>query len=92
MPHRYLTFSVSEGNTILGEQRKVIEDLYSILAHTGSTNSGFEFLHTPWTREPYGNFAPHGWFHSCLHGTDPKPAGARGGHRGRPPPRWRRCG
>lgn len=65
MPHQYLTFSVSQGNTILGEQRKVIEDLYSILAHTGSTNSGFEFLHTPWTREPYGNFAPHGWFHSC---------------------------
>jgi hypothetical protein len=65
MPHHYLTFSVSQGNTILGEQRKVIEDLYSILAHTGSTNSGFEFLHTPWTREPYGNFAPHGWFHSC---------------------------
>jgi GH15 family glucan-1,4-alpha-glucosidase len=65
MVHLYLTFSVSESNTILGEQRKVIEDLYSILAHTGSTSSGFEFIRTPWTREPYGNFAPHGWFHSC---------------------------
>jgi len=53
----------AEGNTILGEQQKVIEDLYSILAHTGSTNSGFEFGIPAWTtRDPRSNFTPHGWF------------------------------
>lgn len=61
--HHYEIFYVTEGNTILGEQRKVIEDLYSILAHTGSTNSGFEFSIPAWsTRDPRGNFTPHGWF------------------------------
>ncbi len=61
--HHYETFYVTEGNTILGEQRKVIEDLYSILAHTGSTNSGFEFGIPAWgTRDPRDNFTPHGWF------------------------------
>jgi hypothetical protein len=61
--HHYETFYVTEGNTILGEQQKVIEDLYSILAHTGSTNSGFEFGIPAWTtRDPRSNFTPHGWF------------------------------
>jgi hypothetical protein len=61
--HHYEIFYVTEGNTILGEQRKVIEDLYSILAHTGSTNSGFEFGIPAWTtRDPRSNFTPHGWF------------------------------
>jgi hypothetical protein len=61
--HHYEIFYVTESNTILGEQRKVVEDLYSILAHTGSTNSGFEFCIPAWsTRDPGGNFTPHGWF------------------------------
>ena len=61
--HHYEIFYVTEGNTILGEQRKVVEDLYSILAHTGSTNSGFEFNVPAWgTRDPRDNFTPHGWF------------------------------
>jgi hypothetical protein len=61
--HHYEIFYVTEGNTILGEQRKVVEDLYSILAHTGSTNSGFEFGIPAWaTRDPRENFTPHGWF------------------------------
>ncbi len=61
--HHYEIFYVTESNTILGEQRKVVEDLYSILAHTGSTNSGFEFGIPAWsTRDPRGNFTPHGWF------------------------------
>jgi len=61
--HHYETFYVTESNTILGEQKKVVEDLYSILAHTGSTNSGFEFCIPAWsTRDPLDNFTPHGWF------------------------------
>jgi hypothetical protein len=61
--HHYEMFYVTEGNTILGEQRKVLEDIYSILAHTGSTNSGFEFGIPAWTsRDPGDNFTPHGWF------------------------------
>lgn len=61
--HHYETFYVTEGNTILGEQRKVIEDLYAILAHTSSTNAGFEFGIPAWsTRDPRSNFTPHGWF------------------------------
>jgi hypothetical protein len=61
--HQYETFYVTEGNTILGDQRKVIEDLYSILVHTSSTNAGFEFGIPAWsTRDPKGNFTPHGWF------------------------------
>jgi hypothetical protein len=63
--HHYETFYVTESNTILGEQQKVIEDLYSILAHTASTNSGFEFGIPAWTtRDPKSNFTPHGWFAS----------------------------
>ena len=63
--HHYETFYVADGNTILGEQEKVVEDLYSILAHTSSTNAGFEFGIPAWsTRDPKANFTPHGWFAS----------------------------
>ena len=61
--HHYETFYVTEGNTILGEQKKVVEDLYAILVHTSSTNAGFEFGIPAWsTRDPRSNFTPHGWF------------------------------
>lgn len=61
--HHYETFYVTEGNTILGEQQRVIEDLYAILVHTSSTNAGFEFGIPAWsTRDPRANFTPHGWF------------------------------
>lgn len=61
--HHYETFYVTEGNTVLGEQEKVIEDLYAILLHTSSTNAGFEFGIPAWsTRDPRDNFTPHGWF------------------------------
>lgn len=63
--HHYETFYLTESSTILGEQRKVVEDLYSILAHTGSTHCGFEFGIAPWSnRDPGDNFTPHGWFAS----------------------------
>ncbi|MFV0606900.1 MAG: chitobiase/beta-hexosaminidase C-terminal domain-containing protein [Niabella sp.] len=61
--HHYETFYVSNGNLILGEQEKCIEDLYSILVHTSSTNAGFEWRPTPWgNRDFEHNRAPHGWF------------------------------
>ena len=61
--HHYETFYVTETLLARGEQRKVIEDFYSILAHTGSTHSGFEFSIRPWdNRDPGGNRPPHGWF------------------------------
>jgi hypothetical protein len=63
--HHYEIFYVTEGNTARGAQRQVVEDLYSILAHTGSTNSGFEFGIPAWgSRDPGDNFTPHGWFAS----------------------------
>jgi hypothetical protein len=61
--HHYETFYVTETLLARDEQRKVIEDLYAVLAHTGSTHSGFEFTIRPWSdRDPKGNRPPHGWF------------------------------
>ncbi|WP_443938509.1 chitobiase/beta-hexosaminidase C-terminal domain-containing protein [Pedobacter sp. MW01-1-1] len=60
--HHYETFYVSNGNLILDEQQKCIEDLYSILVHTSSTNGGFEWRPTPWgNRDFEHNKTPHGW-------------------------------
>ncbi len=61
--HHYQTFNVDQPLLARGQQRDVVEDMYSILAHTGSTNCGFEFAITPWgNRNPYTNYTPHGWF------------------------------
>ena len=61
--HHYQTFNVDQPLLARGQQREVVEDMYSILAHTGSTNCGFEFAITPWgNRNPYTNYTPHGWF------------------------------
>lgn len=61
--HHYETFYVTETLLAMGKQREVIEDLYSILAHTGSTNDGFEFSVKPWDNRDTGhNLPPHGWF------------------------------
>ncbi|MCH8274782.1 MAG: chitobiase/beta-hexosaminidase C-terminal domain-containing protein [Armatimonadetes bacterium] len=61
--HHYETFYLTQALLARGEQRKVLEDFYSILVHTGSTNSGFEWSIDPWAdRDPKGNFPPHGWF------------------------------
>ncbi len=79
--HDYEIFYVTEGNTILEKQEKVVKDLYSILVHTGSTNGGFETSIAPWSdRDPGGNFPPHGWFaarymeqvRDCLVREDPR--------------------
>ncbi len=61
--HHYETIYLLETLLIRGEQRKVIEDFYSLLAHTGSTHSGFEFSILPYgDRDPGRNRTPHGWF------------------------------
>ncbi|HPF37956.1 MAG TPA: PA14 domain-containing protein [Phycisphaerae bacterium] len=61
--HHYQTYNVTEALLAMGEQEEVIEDLYSILAHTSSTHAGFEFTILPWNdRDPKGNYPPHGWF------------------------------
>jgi hypothetical protein len=61
--HDYDTFQVTEALLARGEQRKVVEDLYSTLVHTSSTHAGFETSIAPWgNRDPGGNFPPHGWF------------------------------
>ncbi|MHB8634909.1 MAG: PA14 domain-containing protein [Fimbriimonadaceae bacterium] len=61
--HDYDTFQVDETLLARGDQRAVIEDLYSTLVHTSSTNAGFETSIRPWgDRDPGGNYPPHGWF------------------------------
>ena len=61
--HDYETFQVTETLLARGEQRKVVEDLYSTLVHTSSTNAGFETSIRPWgNRNPDDNLPPHGWF------------------------------
>jgi hypothetical protein len=61
--HDYDTFQVAETELAQGDQRSVVEDLYSTLVHTSATNGGFETSIRPWgNRDPDGNFPPHGWF------------------------------
>jgi hypothetical protein len=61
--HHYQTFNVAETMLAMGRQREVLEDLYSVLAHTSSTNAGFELGMDAWGgRDPGGNYPPHGWF------------------------------
>lgn len=61
--HHYLTMTNTESLTIRGEQQKALGELYAILAHTSSTNAGFEFFVRPWADRDIGqNIMPHGWF------------------------------
>ncbi|MEJ5171487.1 MAG: PA14 domain-containing protein, partial [Fimbriimonadales bacterium] len=61
--HHYETYHVMQTQLARGEQRDVIEDLYSVLAHTSATHAGFETTIRPWAdRDPGGNRPPHGWF------------------------------
>jgi hypothetical protein len=61
--HQYLTYSATETMIALDMQREVLEDLYSVLAHTSSTHAGFEMGTAPWgARDVQGNYPPHGWF------------------------------
>lgn len=61
--HHYLTMRNSQTALILGDQEQVIRDIYAVLLHTGSTQTGFEFSILPWKTRDFGmNLAPHGWF------------------------------
>ena len=61
--HHYLTMTNTESLTIRGEQQKALTELYAVLAHTSSTNAGFEFFVRPWADRDIGqNIMPHGWF------------------------------
>ncbi len=61
--HHYLTLKNTETETIRGDQRWAVEELYAELVHTSSTHAGFEFAIRPWgTRDFHLNLSPHGWF------------------------------
>ena len=61
--HHYLTMKNTETETIRGDQRLAIEELYALLLHTSSTHAGFEYCILPWgTRDFAQNLSPHGWF------------------------------
>ncbi|MBD3230143.1 MAG: hypothetical protein GF329_18335 [Candidatus Lokiarchaeota archaeon] len=71
--HHYLTERIAQSFLILDDQKKVLECFYSMLAHTGSCNEGFEMGIYPWGDRDYEmnyilkfyNFPPHGWFGVC---------------------------
>ena len=61
--HHYLTMKNTETLVIRGEQEETLDEFYAILAHTSSTQAGFEYSIYPWSnRDFYHNLTPHGWF------------------------------
>ena len=61
--HHYLTMKNTLTETIRGDQQQALSEFYAILAHTSSTNAGFEFNIRPWGDRDFGhNLTPHGWF------------------------------
>jgi hypothetical protein len=61
--HLYLTMKNTETWVIRGDQEEVLDEFYAILAHTSSTQAGFEFSIRPWlNRDFHANLIPHGWF------------------------------
>jgi hypothetical protein len=61
--HDYLGFRVFETELLRGQQLDVVNGLYSELAHTTSTNGGFEVGILPHgARVVNDDVAPHGWF------------------------------
>ncbi|MFQ5722552.1 MAG: hypothetical protein ACE5GI_08675, partial [Candidatus Aminicenantales bacterium] len=61
--HLYLTMKNTETEVIRGEEEQVLNEFYSILVHTSSTQAGFEFSILPWGDRDFGyNLSPHGWF------------------------------
>lgn len=61
--HHYLTFRISHTAMMQDRQLTVLEDLYNVLVHTGSTHTGFETKMVPWANRDFGfNMAPHGWY------------------------------
>ena len=63
MLHQYLTMNNTETWIIRGQQRRALRELYAVLVHTSSTQSGWELASPPWTMRDFGgDLAPHGWF------------------------------
>jgi hypothetical protein len=61
--HDYLGFRVFETQLLRGQQLDVVDGLYSELAHTTSTNGGWEVGILPHgARVLNDDVAPHGWF------------------------------
>jgi hypothetical protein len=61
--HDYLAFRVFETELLRGQQRAVVDGLYSELAHTTSTNAGFELgVRRHGSRVLDADLAPHGTF------------------------------
>jgi hypothetical protein len=61
--HDYLGFRVFETELLRGQQGAVVDGLYSELAHTTSTNAGFELgIVRRGARVLENDLAPHGWF------------------------------
>lgn len=61
--HHYLTIKNTMTETIRGDQEQALKEFYALLAHTSSTNAGFEYNILPWGDRNFGNnLAPHGWF------------------------------
>jgi hypothetical protein len=61
--HHYLTMKNTETLVVRGDQQEVLDEFYAILAHTSSTQAGFEFSIDPWSNRDFrANLAPHGWF------------------------------
>src|SRR5207249_5405347 len=61
--HDYLGFRVFETDLAAGAQSRVVDGLYSELAHTTSTHAGFETgVRVYGSRAVDDNMTPHGWF------------------------------
>jgi hypothetical protein len=61
--HHYLTMKNTLTETIRSDQQQALSEFYAILAHTSSTNAGFEYDIRPWGDRDFGhNLTPHGWF------------------------------
>ncbi|HEX5284895.1 MAG TPA: hypothetical protein VFW30_12310 [Bryocella sp.] len=61
--HHYLTIKNTLTEVVRGDQEQALKEFYSLLLHTSSTQSGFEYAIRPWgSRDFQGNLSPHGWF------------------------------
>jgi len=61
--HHYLIFKNMLTAIATDDQENAVRELYGVLVHTTSTQSGFEYAIRPWgDRNFHGNLSPHGWF------------------------------
>lgn len=61
--HHYITMKNTQTSIVRGDQEDVLDEFYAILAHTSSTQAGFEFSINPLSNRDFrANLTPHGWF------------------------------